>query len=151
MRRRRSASASSGTLTWKGRIEPVAASDVEAGCGDDASGTLRCMLVLLSPATPLPSCAHASTSAKPVTHPRLFIVTSRASVLFSQHLRLRFSVGIELRLVALRPRRSLLRAADVPIGTAALQDGAQVQAQLVRRRTAEEPVPVVDLVDAQPG
>src|SRR2546421_464570 len=62
------------------------------------------------------------------------------SVLFGQHLRLRFSVRPETRLLALRPGCSLLRAADVPIGTAALQHGAQVEPQLLHRRAAEEPV-----------
>src|SRR5437868_11909987 len=66
------------------------------------------------------------------------------SVLFGQRLRLSFSVRIETRLLALRPGCSLLRAADVPIGTAALQYGAQVEAQLLHRRPAEEPVPIVD-------
>src|SRR5437899_11495265 len=69
------------------------------------------------------------------------------SVLFGERLRLRFSVRKETRLLALRPGCSLLRAADVPIGTAALQHGAQVKAQLLHRRPAEEPVPIVDLVD----
>src|SRR5439155_12252407 len=75
----------------------------------------------------------------------------RGSVLFGQHLRLRFSVRIEPRLLAFRPGCSLLRAADLPIGTAALQHGAQVEAQFLHRRPAEEPVAVVDLVDTQAG
>ena len=62
--------------------------------------------------------------------------TLARSFLFGQHLRLRFSVRKETRLVALRPRGSLLRAADVPIGTAALQHRAQVEAQLLHRRPA---------------
>ena len=52
---------------------------------------------------------------------------SSGSVLFREHLRPRFSVRKELRLLALRPGGSLLRAADVPIGTAALQHGAQIE------------------------
>src|SRR5437899_9007117 len=70
------------------------------------------------------------------------------SVLFGERLRLRFSVRKETRLLALCPGLSLLRAADVPIGTAALQRGAQVEAQLLHRRPAEEPIAIVDLVDA---
>src|SRR3989441_13310074 len=71
------------------------------------------------------------------------------SVLFGQHLRLRFSVRMEVCLLTLRPGCSLLRAADVPIGTAALQHGAQVKAQLLDRRPAAEPVLIVDLVDTE--
>src|SRR6266851_8495148 len=74
---------------------------------------------------------------------------SSGSVLFSQQLRLRFSVRRETCLLTVRPGGSLLRAADVPIGTAALQHGAQIEAQFLHRRPAEEPVAVVDLVDTQ--
>ena len=52
------------------------------------------------------------------------------SVLFGQYLRLCIAVRIETCPLALRPGGSLLRATDVPIGTAALQHGAQVEAQL---------------------
>src|SRR3954467_12583228 len=79
------------------------------------------------------------------------LICSSGSLLFGQYLSVRFSVRIEAGLVALRPGSSLLGATDVPIGTAALQHGAQVEAQLLRRRPAEEPVPLVDLVDSQPG
>src|SRR5258708_3330942 len=54
-----------------------------------------------------------------------------------------------MRLVAIRPGGSLLGAVDVPIGTAALQHGAQVEPQFFHRRPAEKPVTVVDLVDTQ--
>src|SRR4029453_14222148 len=81
------------------------------------------------------------------------IVDMRASllVLFGQGLCLCFSVRIETRLLALRPGCSLFAAADVPVGTAALQHGAQIHAQLLHRRPAEEPVAVVDLEDTQAG
>src|SRR6202040_1425633 len=59
------------------------------------------------------------------------------------------SVWKETRLLALRPSSSPLRTADIPIGSATLQHGAQVEAQLLHRRPAEEPVTVVNLVDAQ--
>src|SRR3989442_7781389 len=51
--------------------------------------------------------------------------------------------------VALRPGCLQLRLAEVPVGPAALQDGAQVVAQLFDGGPAEEPVAHVDLVDAQ--
>src|SRR5712672_4771755 len=86
----------------------------------------------------------AATSAGPTNPP------SR-SVQLGQQLRLRLSVRPEACLVALRPGRALLRAANVPIGTAALKNGTQVQAQLLHGGPAEEPVAVVDLVDAQAG
>src|SRR4029453_2516290 len=73
------------------------------------------------------------------------------SALFGHELRLRFPVRMETCLVALLPGCALIRAADVPIGTAALQHRAQVEAQFLHRRPAEEPVAVVDLVDAQAG
>src|SRR4030095_5504740 len=68
---------------------------------------------------------------------------------FGEHLRLCFSVRIEIRLLILCPRGALLRAADVPVGAASLQHGAQVEAQFLHCRPAEEPVAVIDLVDAQ--
>src|SRR3954468_2654173 len=72
------------------------------------------------------------------------------SVLFpGEDLRQRFSVWVECGLVALRPGRSLLGAADVPVGTAAPQHRAEVEAQLLHRRPTEEPVAVVNFVDAQ--
>src|SRR5262245_9068511 len=61
------------------------------------------------------------------------------SVLVGQHLCLRPSVGKKARLLALPPGGALLSAADVPVGTAALQDRAQVEAELLHRRPAEEP------------
>src|SRR4051812_13625294 len=71
------------------------------------------------------------------------------SILFGQHLRVRFAVRIETRLLAIRPGCPLRRAADLPIWTAAPQYFAQVEAQLLDRGPAEEPVAVVDLVDTQ--
>src|SRR5450755_2328943 len=69
------------------------------------------------------------------------------SLLFGQQLGLRFSVRKETHGLALCPARPLLGAADVPVGSATLQYGAQVQAQLLlHRRPPEEPVAVVDLV-----
>src|SRR5262249_19190026 len=59
------------------------------------------------------------------------------------------SPWLRARLLALRPGCLLLRATDIPIGTAALQHGAQVKAQLLHRRPAEEPVAIVDLADTQ--
>src|SRR5262249_57601669 len=71
------------------------------------------------------------------------------SLLFSERLRPRFPVRMETRPVALLPGRSQLCAADVPIGAAALQHRAQIEAQLLDRWPAEEPVAVVDLVGTQ--
>src|SRR5262245_1360817 len=73
------------------------------------------------------------------------------SVLLREHLSLRLPVREEAGLLATGPRGPLLRAADVPVGTASLEDGAQVEAQLLHRRPAEKPVAVVDLVDTKAG
>src|SRR5882672_6616288 len=74
-----------------------------------------------------------------------------ASLLLGKHARPRFPVRMERCLLAFRPGGSLLRAADVPIGTASLEDGAQVVAQFLHCRSAEKPIAVVDLVDTQAG
>src|SRR5207344_2733369 len=81
-----------------------------------------------------PSCARSSlvrtgagassirwSWSHPVRHNEPTLDAPSASVLIGQHLRLRLSVRIEGRLVTLRPGCPLLRAADVPIGAAALQ------------------------------
>src|ERR1700687_3287699 len=49
------------------------------------------------------------------------------------------------------PHTTMRNVAVVTIATATLQHGAQVKAQLLHRRPAEEPVAVVDLVDTQAG
>src|SRR5262245_18097971 len=99
---------------------------------------------------PLPSLSQLSTLSRT---PHLAVGDARLlpsvpSVLLGEHLRLCPSVGVESRLVSLRPGFSLLGAADVPIWATALQHRAQVEAQLFHGRPAEEPVAVVDLVDA---
>src|SRR5712692_7246329 len=72
-----------------------------------------------------------------------------SSLLLGKDFGVALAVRIEARLVALRPGCLQLRLAEVPVGPAALQDGAQVVAQLFDGGPAEEPVAHVDLVDAQ--
>src|SRR5262249_28808228 len=74
-----------------------------------------------------------------------------SSAPFGEDLRLRLPVRVELCLVAFLPCRPLFRAPDVPVGPAALQHLAQVETQLFHSRPPEEPVAVVDRVDAQAG
>src|SRR5712664_2777961 len=70
-------------------------------------------------------------------------------LLLGKDLGVALAVRIEARLVALLPGSLQLRLTGVPVGPAALQDGAQVVAQLFDGGPAEEPVAHVDLVDAQ--
>src|SRR4051794_31353929 len=75
---------------------------------------------------------------------------SGRSVFLREQLRLRLAVGEECVLLAAGPRCPLIRTFDVPVGTATLQCRAQIESELIDGRPAEEPVAVVDLVDAQP-
>src|SRR5262249_39919025 len=97
------------------------------------------------------SCGSWASSIRRAARPCATTRDARraASLLFGQELRLCLSLRIERSLVAVRPRGARDVARDVPVGAAALQDGAEVEAQLLDGRTAEEPVAVVDLVDAQ--
>src|SRR5690348_1213011 len=76
-------------------------------------------------------------------------VRTHGSVLFGEYLGLRFSVRIEVRLVSSGPGSALLRALDVPIGTATPKHCAQVESKLFHRGPAEEPISIVDLVNTQ--
>src|SRR4051812_1220961 len=73
-----------------------------------------------------------------------------SSFLFGEYLRVGLSVRVEIRLLVICPCCSLVRAADVPVGTAALEHGTQVEAQFFDCWPTEEPIAVVDLVDAEP-
>src|SRR4051794_772267 len=77
--------------------------------------------------------------------------TASSLVLLGEFLGMRFSVGIEARLVTHRPCRSLSGSVDAPVGTATLQYGAHIQTELLDGGPAEEPVAAVDLEDEQTG
>src|SRR5205823_8525968 len=88
-----------------------------------------------SRAVPLPGLIVISGASNGVRSGRRHIQSS--SFLFGEHLRVRLSVRVEIRLPVFCPGCSLLCAADVPIWTAALQRGAQVEAQLFDGRSTE--------------
>ena len=64
---------------------------------------------------------------------------------------MRFAVGIEELLAALLPRRFEFRSRDVPVRPAFSGNGTQVLAEFFRSGPAEEPVPVVDLMNDKAG
>src|SRR3954470_19064250 len=84
--------------------------------------------------------------------PRALLSTRASSlVLLGEFLDVRFSMRIEARLVAFRPGGSLIGAVDTPIGTATLQHGAHIHAELLDGWPSEEPVAGVGLIDTQTG
>src|SRR6266699_4342604 len=68
-------------------------------------------------------------------------------VLFTESLDVRLAVRIEEFLAALLPRRLEVGRCDVPVGPAFLDNGTQVLAEIFQSGPAEEPVPVVDLIN----
>ena len=67
--------------------------------------------------------------------------------MLSPSLRIRLAIGIEEIFPTFFPRGLHLKRRDVPIRPALLCDGTQVLAELFNRRTAEEPLAVVDLIN----
>src|SRR3954453_15075260 len=70
-------------------------------------------------------------------------------ILLADRLRVALPVREEELLPAFLPRGLQLGCADVPVGSAFLEDGTQILAQLFHRRAAEEPVAYVDLLNDQ--
>src|SRR6202022_614398 len=75
----------------------------------------------------------------------------RQLVLFTESLEVSLVIWIKELLAALLPCSLNLGRRDVPVRPAFHADGAQVLTELLHRRSTEEPVAAVDLVDDETG
>ncbi len=76
-------------------------------------------------------------------------VTARSIllILLAKRLSVGFAIGIEELFAALLPRSLHFGSCDIPIRPAFLRDYAEILTEVLKRRAAEEPIAVLDLVN----